>query len=150
MEPEEIRKLWRNPRFSGCYSGLRNFHTALKLEKNISIPEKDLFNILKQDRNYILEMRKVKKKINRRKMNIHGYGILWQADLGELYNFDGWIVFLLCIDISSRRIFARKLKSKRAIEVRKAFKSIFREANLKPEKLVSDQGQEFQSNASFF
>ncbi len=143
MEPEEIRKLWRDPRFSGCYSGLDNFQSSLKHEKKVTISKADLFDILKQDRNYILEMRKIKKKFPRRQMRVHGYGNVWQADIGQMFQYQKWNGFLLCIDIFSRRIFARKLTSKRALEVSKAFTSIFKEANIRPEKIETDQGSEF-------
>ncbi len=76
MDPEKIRKLWRDPKFHGAFSGIANFQAALKFEKNIDIPKSKLFHILKQDRNYVLEMRKIKKVIKRRTMNVHGYGVL--------------------------------------------------------------------------
>ncbi len=74
-EADEIRRLWRDPKFSGSFSGLANFQLLLKLDKGIDISREKLFNILKEDRNYILEMRKIKKITTRRQMNIHGYGV---------------------------------------------------------------------------
>ncbi len=71
---KEILNLWRDPNFSGSYSGLSNFQTCLHHEKNISISRNDLLKILMKDRNYVLEMRKIPKKIERRPMNTHGYG----------------------------------------------------------------------------
>ncbi len=149
-EENKIMQLWRNPNFSGSYSGLANFQTCLKNEKNIDISRNKLLTILNKDRDYALEMRKVTRKINRRPMNIHGYGNLFQADLGQLYTFSNFTYFLLCIDVYSRRIFCRKLMSKKANEVQKAFKSIFLEANVSPEKLETDQGPEFTSLKTFF
>ncbi len=150
MDAEEIQKLWRDPKFPGSYSGLANFQAVLKLDKGINISKEKLYEILSKDRNYILEMRKVKKKFKRRPMNTHGYGILWQADLGQMYTFNGYTTFLLCIDIFSRRIFCRLLKSKQASEVERAFMSIFSAAKIKPEKIETDQGSEFRNNRGFF
>ena len=150
MEPEKIRKLWRDPKFPGSFSGISNFQAALKFDKNIDISKSKLFNILRHDRNYILEMRKIKKIVKRRAMNIHGYGVLWQADVGEMFPIGNYASFLLCIDIFSRRIFCQNLTSKRAEVVENAFKRIFQEANIKPEKIETDQGGEFKNNRAFF
>ncbi len=146
----KILELWRDPSFSGAFSGLANFQTCLEHEKNIHISRNNLLKILKKDRDYVLEMRKVPKKIKRRSMNTHGYGSTWQCDLGQLFEHNEFTSFLLCIDIYSRRIFCRKLKTKSKLEVQKAFKSIFTEANIRPEKLESDKGSEFTSNKPFF
>ena len=61
----KIRQLWRDPKFAGSFSGLENFKLLLKLDKDIDISREKLYNILKKDRNYILEMRKIKKKIDK-------------------------------------------------------------------------------------
>ncbi len=145
-----ILKLWRDPNFSGAYSGLSNFQACLLNEKNIKVSRNDLLKMLSKDRNYVLEMRKIPKKIERRPMNAHGYGSVWQSDIAQLYEHDGYTAFLLCIDVYSRRIFCQKLKTKSRHEVETAFKKIFREAGIRPAKLESDQGSEFVSNASFF
>ena len=146
----EILELWRDPNFSGSYSGLANFQSCLQNEKNIYLSRNELLQILKKDRNYVLEMRKVPKVIERRGMNIHGYGNLFQADVGILFEHDNYIGFLLCIDVYSRRIFCEKLKSRTKEEVQKAFKNIFLEAAVKPEKIETDAGGEFVGNKLFF
>ena len=147
---DDIRSLWRDPKFSGSFSGISNFQAALKYEKNINLSTKELYDMLKKDRNFLLEMRKIPKRILRRPMNTHGFGILFQADLGQLFPMNGYTYFLLCVDIFSRKIFCRALKSKKASEVEKAFKSIFAEANVIPEKLETDKGSEFHNNRQFF
>ncbi len=147
---KKILKLWRDPNFSGAFSGLENFRTCLEHEKNIKVSRSTLLQILNQDRNYILEMRKVPKKIQRRPMNVHGVGILWQSDIGQLFEYDTYTAFLLCVDIYSRRIFCEKLKTKSKEEIQKAFKKIFNEASLRPERIETDQGSEFVSNQAFF
>ncbi len=142
MTEKKILELWRDPNFSGAYSGLANFQTCLEHEKNIKISRNDLLQILKRDRDYVLEMRKVPKIVSRRKMNIHGYGQLFQSDVAFLFEHNNFIGFLLCIDIYSRRIFCQKIKSKSKEEIQKAFKKIFDEAGVRPEKLETDQVSE--------
>ncbi len=149
-DEKNILQLWRNPLFSGAYSGLDNFRTCLKHEKNIDISRNNLLKILMKDRNYVLEMRKVPKKIKRRSMNLHGYGCLWQADVAQMFEHNHYTGFLLCIDVYSRRLFCHKLKSKSKKDIQNAFKDIFFLAQVRPEKLETDQGSEFVSNKPFF
>ncbi len=142
-EDETIRKLWRDPSFSGAFSGISNFQSALDLEKGITVSRNKLIGIMKEDPNFLLEMHKIKKRIKRRPMVVHGYCILWQADLAQLFDFGGYQYALVCCDVFSRRIFARPLKSKAAKNVQEAFEEIFVEAKGTPEKLETDQGVYF-------
>lgn len=74
---------------------------------------------------------------------------IWSADLvflnqeemieqNEPYQY-----LLTVIDVYSRYAYARPLKSKKAIEVQRAFVDIFDELERQPEKLYVDQGSEF-------
>ena len=74
----------------------------------------------------------------------------FQLDLTEIskmsqYN-DGFRYILLCIDIFSRKLWTRLLKSKTANEVLTNFKSILKESG-KPDTINSDQGAEWTNKA---
>ncbi len=152
LEPstEEIHNLWRNPKFSGAFSGIRTFKSCLALEKNINIPEKKLFDIMRKDPDFVLEMKKIRKTFVRRPLRLHGVGLLWQADLAIMPEQENFIGFLLCVDLFSRKIFCESLLSKDAKSVRIAFQKIFKRADLFPEKLETDQGKEFVGNKKYF
>ena len=145
----EILKLWRDPLFSGSFSGIGTFQDALKFEKNINVPYLDLLDLMKNERDFITSTRPVR-KFPRRQMDIHGYGTLWQADLAEMPVDDDFKYFLLCVNVFSSKIFCRAMKNKSSIVVKNAFEMIFREAGLTPEKLETDQGSEFLGNKSYF
>ncbi len=146
---EKIRQLWRSPSFHGAFTGLANFHVALK-DKNIMLSKEKLFHIMSEDQDFILETKKRRKRLNRRKMIVHGFGRLWQADLGDMPSDDGYKSFLCCVDIFSRNIYCRALKSKTGKAVQQKFREIFAEVHLKPEKIETDRGVEFLSNKAFF
>ena len=150
INAEEILKLWRTPGFSGSFTGAENFRHALESEKDIKISRNELYKILRKDPDYVLEMKQVRKTFPRRPMKVHGVGILWQADLGIMYSFENFTSFLLCIDVFSRKLFVRALKSKESGEVKEAFKEIFDEAKVIPKKLETDRGSEFLGNRQFF
>ncbi len=136
---ENIRKLWSDPSFSGSFSGISNLQAALEHEKNIKISRRELFNIMKQNSNYVLETRQFRKRFARRPLRVYGYGQLWQCDLAILFQEDGYMGFLLCVDCFSRRVFCKKLKTKSASEVKQKLLDIFDDANIKPEVLESDK-----------
>ncbi len=148
--PEEIKALWRDPSFCGSFSGINNFQACLQLEKGISVSKQKLFHILRQDNDFVLELKKIRKKFSRRHMNVHGVGQIWQADLAVMHAFNGFVGFLLCIDVFSHKIFCQPFKSKSQKAIQNCFKKIFSVAHLTPRKLETDQGQEFTANKGFF
>ena len=154
MVPEKVREtilsLWRDKDFSGSFAGLNTFGNALRTEKNINISNNSLLQILRSDPDFLLETKKIQKRFPRRKMNVHGAFAVWQCDFAQMFPFGGFVGFLLCIDVFSRKIFCRPVPSKSAEEIRKAFQSIFQECDDTPDKLESDQGGEFLGNKSFF
>ncbi len=145
-----IRALWRKPGFPGAFTGLTTFRTALALEKDIHISRTNLFHIMKHDEHFVVETKRRRKQIPRRPLVVHGFCALWQADLAAMPEINGYIGFLCCIDLFSRNIYCRLLRSKTAKEVRKAFLDIFREVGQKPQKLETDKGSEFLGNRAFF
>ncbi len=125
VSDENLIALWKDPKFSGSYSGISNFRAALAIEKNIHVSKTRLFKVFRTDPDLLLETKKRLKKIPRRTMKIHGVGLLWQSDLAEMHEVNGERYFLLCIDVFSHEIYCEPLKSKKAAEVQTAFKNIF-------------------------
>ena len=145
-----ILKLWRTPTFSGAFSGLSNFKTCLAMDKHIFISRADLFEIMRHDEDFILETKKRRKRFPRRKLFVHGFATLWQADLAQMTLFEKYKGFLCCIDLFSRNIYCYPLTSKSPKQVAQAFRKIFKVANAKPKQLETDKGVEFTANKSFF
>ena len=71
----------------------------------------------------------------------------WQCDLAIMdkltKNNDGYKYILVCVDVLSRKMYAAPVKSKSPKHVKDAFNKIF--INVKPLKLYSDRGLEFQA-----
>ncbi len=149
-EKKKIRALWRTPSFAGSFSGLANFRTSLATEKDIHLSHSELFNIMKEDENFILETKKRVKRFKRREMVVHGFATVWQADIGDMFQFNKVSSFLCCVDIFSRNIYCRMLRTKKSIEVQKKFLEIFEGVGMKPHKLETDRGSEFQGSKAFF
>ena len=76
---EELIELWKDPKFSGCYSGVANFQSALEFEKQIKVSKKKLFQVLRRDPDFSMESRRIKKVAQRRRMVVHGFGQVFQV-----------------------------------------------------------------------
>jgi len=141
-ENSEILKLWHDKNWIGSYRGIRTFQSLLKTDKNIDVSEKDLYNLLKNDKLYLIHL-KPKSKINRRKYDINCYGEIVQCDLGFMFIFNDYNCFLLLIDCFSFKIFVEPLKSKSSEIVLKAFVKLLEKYKTTIYKVEVDQGTEF-------
>jgi|GWRWMinimDraft_6_1066014.scaffolds.fasta_scaffold19901_1 hypothetical protein len=149
LSDEQILALYNDPMFDGSFSGVKTFRDFLYAEKNELIPEKRLFDILKKDKNYLLHM-KPTRKFPTRPYDVQSFGNCVQIDLAEMPQFEGYKYFLVAIDVFSKHLYTRALKSKSAKEVGEAFESINDEFKTPIYKLESDQGQEFVANKNLF
>ena len=91
-------------------------------------------------------MKNLKKVYSTFKDNIWGVDL---ADMQLLTKYNKGIRFLLCvIDIFSKYAWVVPLKDKKGISIVKAFQSILKQSNKKPNKIWVDKGSEFY-NAYF-
>ena len=92
------------------------------------------------------------RKFEKRKVHAAFKGNIWGADLADmqlLSRYNKGIRFLLCvIDIFSKYACVVPLKDKKGISIVKAFQSILKQSNRKPNKIWVDKGSEFY-NAYF-
>ena len=92
------------------------------------------------------------KKFEKRKVHAAFKDNIWGADLADmqlLSRYNKGIRFLLCvIDIFSKYAWVVLLKDKKGISIFKAFQSILKQSNRKPNKIWVDKGSEFY-NAYF-
>ena len=92
------------------------------------------------------------KKFQKRKVHATFKDNIWSADLAEMQlisRYNKGIRFLLCVtDIFSKYAWVVPLKDKKGISIVKAFQSILKQSNRKPNKIWVDKGSEFY-NAYF-
>ena len=106
-----------------------------------------------QNRQLAEELHKpIIRKFGKRKVHAAFKDNIWGADLAymQLLNkYNKGIRFLLCvIDIFSKYAWVVPLKDKKGVSIVKAFQSILKQLNRKPNKIWVDKGSEFY-NASF-
>ena len=92
------------------------------------------------------------RKLKKRKVYSAFKDNIWGADLADmqlLNRYNKGMRFLLCvIDIFSKYAWVVPLKDKKGISIVKAFQSILKQSNRKPNKIWIDKGSEFY-NAYF-
>ena len=142
VSDDYILKLWRDPTFNGSYRGIKTFQTLLKTDLNIDVSEKYLYKLLKTDPIFLIHQ-KPQRQIQRRSYDLNNYGELVQADIAQMYTYDGYKYFLLLVDCFSFKIFTIPLKNKDSNTVAEAFTNIFKKFNGKVYELETDRGKEF-------
>ena len=143
---KDIIRLWKDPKFPGAFLGVKAFQQALKRVKKIEVSYKDLLLLMLKEPNYIRTIRPAR-RFPRRRLKVHGYGVLMQADLAIMPTSPkGFNCFLLCVDAFSRKVFCRPQKGKTAQLTKESLQSIFEDMGLTPITLETDDGGEFKGN----
>lgn len=149
MEDNQIKNLWLDTNFLGSFTGINNFQASLYTTFGEKISKKRLQSILDQIPSYVSRI-KPRNKFPRRPYDVYGFGQLLQADLGVMFKFDSFYYFLLVIDVFSRRVFTRPLRTKETNTVKEAFEEIISEINNRIEVIQTDSGAEFKGLKRFF
>lgn len=132
-----------------CFSGeAAVYREAAKRDANIS--RQEVRDFLEKQRTYTL-YKPVVRKFKRLKTIPTGLNSDWQVDLAMMnrlheYN-DGYLYFITCIDVLSRRIYVQPIKNKNPQTVIAGMREIFERAGTHPLKLCTDSGGEFTSAA---
>ena len=140
---QHLKRIYYDPRNPASLST----PPVLAAAANVGLREAQTF--LRSQPTYTLH-RGARKTYPTRQYYVNTIDEQWQCDLMDLqalarYNRGNRFV-LTVIDILSRYGWARPLKTKRGVEVKKAFQSIFREGRI-PQRIQSDQGTEFENRA---
>lgn len=130
-----------------CFSSAqRVLEEARRSDPKITL--KNVENFLKRQRTYTLYHRATK-KFPRLRTVPSGLHTDWQADLSVFTRLvdsnDGYAYLLVCVDVLSRQIFVEPVKTKSSVDMKQAFKAIFQRSQLKPWKIYTDNGVEFES-----
>ncbi len=139
MSKKKVLELWRDPKFSGSYRGIKTFQLLLKTDKNIDISERELFKIMKNDPIYVMHMQP--KKVLRRSYYVSNVGEIVQSDLAHMFVFDDFKYFIVFVDCYSFEVFIEALKNKKSETVLKAFEKFLKTSSI--EKLETDMGTEY-------
>jgi len=144
---ERIKNVFTNLELPGSFSGVLSVHRSVNSDGSMPFVSKgQVLKYLENEPAYTLHKQPVR-TFSRRKVVVAGMNHQWQADLMDLSSpwriNKGYRYVLIVIDVFSKFVYARPLKSKRAPEILKAFQSIVSDSNVTPYRIQSDKGSEF-------
>lgn len=144
-----LHRLYYNTKSAAQFSGAdRLYRAAHTLDPSIKYAQVEEY--LRGQRSYTLH-KKVVRRYPRLRTIPSGLHTDWQADLAHFLDFsndnDDYSYLLVCVDVLSRKIFVEPLKTKRPSDMQHAFDVIFKQADVKPWKLFTDRGLEFEAKA---
>lgn len=140
-----LSDLYYDPSHPAGFGGVAAIKRAVKRDnKNISV--KDIEKWLQGRDAYTLQ-KPLRRTFRRNKVIVSGIDSQWQADLVDVSSFSkqnkNHKYILTCIDIFSKFAWARALKDKTGKTIVRAFQSIIKAHNRKPQTLQTDKGKEF-------
>jgi hypothetical protein len=140
-----LERIYKNPKHPGSFSGPLKLYQAVKNEGKFIISLGKISRWLKGNSTYTFN-RIAHRKFKRNSVVVAGVDALWDADLIDLSLYkkqnDNSSYILLMIDIFSRYVYLRPLKTKSGVDVIEGMQSIF-EIGRQPKTLRTDKGREF-------
>lgn len=140
---QNLKETYFNARSTASFGGIQRLASATRE------PPRHVQKWLRQQWAYTLH-KPIRKNFQRRRYITRGINEQWQADLVEMQHYsrenEGMRYILFIIDIFSRYIYARPLKTKSGPDVATAIESIIHEANATPKYLQTDLGKEFYNH----
>ena len=139
----DLNALYKDPKFSGSFSGIKRFHEAVKLQ-DPTISRSEVLKSLRANDAYTLH-KPVRRAPLYRRIYTKGVDYIYDIDLVDMSKFseenDGHKFLITIIDTFSKRAWVFKLKNKSADSIVSVMKPFLE--TQKPRKMTFDQGSEF-------
>ncbi|KAL3084403.1 hypothetical protein niasHS_008558 [Heterodera schachtii] len=142
---EKINKIYTDPANPGGFAGASALYAAVK-KKHPKLKRADFEDFLQRNTTYTLFKPK-REKFRRLRTVPTGFMTDVQADLADFQALSrknsGYRYLLLAVDVLSRRMFGSPVKSKRPVDMKRAFEELFEQMPRVPDTLYTDRGLEF-------
>ena len=143
-----LKSIYYNTKKPGSFSGVNKLSLQVKKENKFKFTTDEIKKWL-QSQEVHTTNRLVHRKFNRKQVIVPYIDYMWDADTASFVNYknknDKYGFFVLAIDIMSRFIWTKAVKTPSADETKKALQLFFKKERV-PERLRSDQGTEFSND----
>ena len=143
---EDLKSTYYSPDNPASFGGIEQIYKNLK-DKYPNLKRKMIKDWLEKQYTYTLH-KNARKNFKRNRIYVSYVDENWEADICDMQEFakenNGFKYILTVIDVLSKYLFAKVLKTKSAPDVVSAFKTIFSER--KPVNLRTDRGLEFENS----
>ena len=147
----------KDPKYDGYQKGLASMVYKFFDKKSAgrgvaTLANKSTIKSMQENEQLAEELHKsIIRKFKKRKVYSAFKDNIWGVDLADMQlisKFDKGVRVLLCvIDIFSKYAWAVPFKDKKGVSIVKAFQSIFKKSNRKPNKIWVDKGSEFYNRS---
>ena len=141
-----LKRRYADPSAPGSFQGPNKLYQSAKAAGE-QVKKEEVSDYLRKEDTYTLN-RVARQRFPRNRTVVEGLDDLWDADLADVQDLhkenDNNKYLLVVIDVFSRYMWVRPLKTKFAKEVSSAFETIFAEGR-KPNRVRSDLGKEFHN-----
>jgi len=145
----DVMKQWETPEAPGSFTNPSKLWKSLSpVDREKLKTKKRVEKVLFGEESY-LTRRKAKYRFPRRRVVSSGINYQWDCDVAYLeYKEDNtpYMGFLCCIDVFSRKVYARLITRVSAKSIISCFEDIFKDC--KPERIRTDLGVEFKNKAT--
>ena len=145
-----LSSVYYNPSNPGSYGGINRLLSAanrLLLEQNKQPISRNVVEKYLSSQDAYTLIRPARVSFKRNPYLIRGKGYQFASDLMDLSQFsdqnDDYKWLIIVMDLYSRYVFIRSMKSKSAMSVLRALKDIFQESKIYPKKFETDLGGEY-------
>ena len=136
---QRLIKLWSDENFGGAFTGVQNFQSHLKLEADLDVSKRVIREALKRLPEFSTTITR-RYKFRRRRYSVDHARQLAEIDYAFMKQSSrGYNGFICLIDGFTRMIFVEKIKSKLNSELKKKYKSLFKQSG--PFNTVSGDGE---------
>lgn len=142
-----LEKIYYDPKHPGSFSGVDKLYKAVRKEGKYVLGKAKIRKWLETQETFGLH-RQVNRKFQRGRVIAPYIDYQWDADTAVLKSYskdnDGYGFFILAIDVFSRFVWTRPLKSTKGVEMLEALESILGEGR-RPTKFRTDKGVEYKN-----
>ena len=143
----DLKRIYTTPSQPGSFQGPQKLYSSAKGSGISNVRQKDVEEYLQSVNTYTLN-RTLTRKFRRNRVVVEGIDSQWDVDLADmrlLYkDNDGYKYFMLAVDVFTRYVWVRLLKSKHATIIGQCLESILKEGRV-PKTIRTDGGREFQN-----
>jgi hypothetical protein len=141
-----LKEIYYDVSHPASFSGISKLYSFVKKENKYKIKLRQLKEWLSNQRNYTI-FKPIRRKFKRQRVYVNAKDHIWDLDTVNMKKYGrynkNFSYILICIDILSRFLITRPLKSLKGVEMVEVFKDIF--SNTKPKILRHDKGTEFEN-----
>ena len=138
-----LKSIYYNPTHPAAYGGVEKLYRAVRKDGKFVLSRNKISQWLHKQEDFAVH-KEEKTKFRRRPVVAPFVDYQWDVDTANMRRYEDqkYKQFLLAVDIMSKYVWTVPLRTKTAVEIVKAFKTIFKDGR-EPTRIRTDKGSEY-------